>query len=227
LRSHRPTTRDLVVALGDSVTDGSFSTSNAYHPYPDELAERLVAAGKPLAVVNAGIGGNRLLRDSHCFGESALHRFERDVLDQPRVRTVIVMEALNDLFDIPGIPFGDCNRPNPGLTAQQLIDGHRALIRAAHARGIRIIGGTVTPFKGNPYGVFTAQGEAARDALNHWILTSGEYDAAIDFAGVVADPTDPDRLNPAYDGTTAERDAVHPNDAGFTAMAAAINLNTL
>ena len=222
-----PAKRDLVVALGDSITDGSFSTPNAYNTYPDELAERLVAARKPLAVVNAGIGGNRLLRDSHCFGDSALNRFERDVLDQPRVGTVIVMEALNDIFDIPGIPFGDCNRPNPGLTAEQMIEGHRALIHAAHARGIRIIGGTVTPFKGNPYGLFTDQGEAVRDGLNHWILTSGEYDAVVDFAGVVADPTDPDRLSPAYDGTAALHDAVHPNDAGFTAMAAAINLNKL
>lgn len=222
-----PTKRDLVVTFGDSITDGSFSTPNTYNTYPDELAERLIAAGKPLAVLNAGIGGNRLLRDSHCFGDSALHRFQRDVLDQPGVRTVIVMEALNDIFDIPGIPFGDCNQPNPGLTAEQMIEGHRALIRAAHERGIRIIGATVTPFKGNPYGLFTDQGEAVRDGLNHWILTSGEYDAVIDFAAVVTDPTDPDRLNPTYDGTAALHDAVHPNDAGFTAMAAAINLNTL
>jgi lysophospholipase L1-like esterase len=223
-----PPRRDLVVAFGDSITDGAFSTTDAYNTYPDELAERLLAARKPLTVLNAGIGGNRLLRDSPCFGESALHRFERDVLDQPRVRTVIVMEALNDIFDIPGIPFGqDCNRPNPDLTAEQMIEGHRALIRAAHERGIRIVGGTVTPFKGNPYGVFTDQGEAVRDGLNHWILTSGEYDAVIDFAGVVADPADSDRINPAYDGTPAAHDAVHPNDAGFTAMAAAINLNKL
>jgi lysophospholipase L1-like esterase len=222
-----PIKRGLVVAFGDSITDGSFSTPNAYKTYPDQLAERLVAAGKPLAVVNSGIGGNRLLRDSHCFGDSALHRFQRDVLDQPGVRTVIVMEALNDIFDISGVPFGDCNWPNPGLTAEQMIEGHRALIRAAHARGIRIIGGTATPFKGNPYGVFTDQGEAVRDGLNHWILTSGEYDAVVDFAAVVADPTDPDRLNPAYDGTAALHDAVHPNDAGFTAMSAAINLNML
>jgi lysophospholipase L1-like esterase len=223
-----PAKRDLVVAFGDSITDGSFSTTDAYNTYPDELAERLVAARKPLTVINAGIGGNRVLRDSPCFGESALRRFERDVLDQPRVRTVIVMEALNDLFDIAGIPFGeDCNAPNPDLTAEQMIEGHRALIRAAHARGIRIVGGTVTPFKGNPYGLFTDQGEAVRDGLNHWILTSGEYDAVVDFAGVVADPADPDRMNPAYDGTPALHDAIHPNDTGFTAMAAAINLNKL
>lgn len=222
-----PGMRDLVVAFGESVTDGSYSTVNAYNTYPDELAERIIAARMPLSVVNAGIGGNRVLRDSHCFGDSALHRFERDALDQPRVRTVIVMQALNDLFDIPGIPFGDCNRPNPDLTAQQLIEGHRALIRAAHARGIRIIGATVTPYKDNPYGLFTVQGEVARDGLNHWIRTSGEYDAIVDFERVVADPADPDRLNPAYDGTDKDHDAIHPNDAGFAAMAAAIDLDDL
>lgn len=223
------TKRDLVVAFGESVTDGSYSSPDAHNTYPDELAERLVAAGKPLAVLNAGMGGNRVLRDSPCFGDSALHRFEHDVLDQPRVRTVIVMQALNDIFDIPGIPFGDgtCNRPNPHLTAQQLIAGHRTLIRAAHSRGVRIIGATVTPFKGNPYGLFTDQGEAVRDALNHWILTSGEYDAVVDFAGIVADPADPDRINPAYDGNAKDHDAVHPNDAGFAAMAAAIDLEQL
>jgi lysophospholipase L1-like esterase len=223
-----PSQRGTVVTLGDSITDGSYSTVDADNGYPDELAERLTAAGRDLAVVNAGIGGNRVLRDSPCFGASAQSRFERDVLDRPGVRTVIVSEALNDIFDIAGIPFGNgCNSPNPTLTAAQLIEGHRTLIRRAHAHGIRIIGGTVTPFKGNPYGVFTPQGEAARDGLNHWILTSGEYDAVVDFAAVVADPADPDRLNPSYDGSPALHDAVHPNDAGFRAMAAAINLTDL
>ncbi|MDF5751488.1 SGNH/GDSL hydrolase family protein [Spongiactinospora sp. TRM90649] len=223
-----PGRRGTVVTLGDSITDGAFSSVDAENTYADELAERLRASGRDLTVVNAGIGGNRVLRDSRCFGESAQTRFQRDVLDRPGVRTVIVSEALNDLFDIPGIVFGkDCNRPNPTLTAAQLIEGHRALIRRAHARGIRIIGGTVTPFKGNPYGVFTEQGEQARDGLNRWILTSGEYDGVVDFAGVLADPADPDRLNPIYDGTPALRDAVHPNDAGFRAMAEAVDLTDL
>ncbi|HEX4814502.1 MAG TPA: SGNH/GDSL hydrolase family protein [Nonomuraea sp.] len=220
--------RGTVVTLGDSLTDGSFSTVDADNSYADELAERLTAAGRDLAVVNAGIGGNRLLRDSPCFGESAQSRFQRDVLSRPGVRTVIISEALNDIFDVAGIPLGEgCNWPNPTLTVSQLIEGHRALIRLAHAHGIRIIGGTVTPFKGNPYGVFTAHGEAVRDGLNRWILTSGEYDAVVDFAGAVADPADPDRLFPGYDGSPALRDAVHLNDAGFRAMAAAINLSDL
>jgi lysophospholipase L1-like esterase len=229
--------RDLVVAFGESVTDGSYATPNAYTTYPDQLAARLVAARlatprRGLAVLNSGIGGNRVLQDSPCWGDSAPHRFRRDVLDQPGVRTVIVTQALNDLFDasgtISGVPGGvRCNRANLELTAAQLIEGHRRLIRAAHARGIRIIGATVSPYKGNPFGVFTDRGEAARDGLNHWILTSGEYDAVIDFAAVLADPADPDRLNPIYDGTPTQHDAIHPNDAGFAAMAAAIDLDEL
>jgi lysophospholipase L1-like esterase len=219
-----PRPRGAVVAFGDSITEGALSTPDANNRYPDELAERLVSGGRRLSVLNEGISGNRVLRDSPCFGESALHRFQRDVLDRPGVRTVIVSEALNDIFDIPGIPFGvNCNSPNPNLTAEQLIAGHRTLIQAAHARGIRIIGGTVTPFKNNIYGLFTAQGEAIRDALNHWILTSHEYDAVVDFAAAVAAPTDPDTLNPTLDSG----DGVHPNDTGYHVMAAAINLDTL
>jgi lysophospholipase L1-like esterase len=153
-----------------------------------------------------------------------LHRFERDVLDRPGVRTVIVSEALNDIFDIPGIPFGNnCNRPNPNLTAAQLIEGHRTLIRAAHAHGVRIVGGTVTPFKGNDFNLFTEQGEAARDGLNNWIRTSGEFDAVVDFAAVVSDPADSDTLRADYNSG----DMIHPNDIGYHAMAAAIDLNTL
>jgi lysophospholipase L1-like esterase len=219
-----PRSRGAVVAFGDSITEGALSILDANNRYPDELAERLVAGDKRLGVLNEGISGNRVLRDSPCFGESALHRFERDVLDRPGVRTVIVSEGINDIFDIPGIPFGpNCNTPNPNLTAEQLIAGHRALIRAAHAHGIRIVGGTVTPFRSNIYGVFTDQGEAARDGLNHWILTSGEYDAAVDFAAAVATPGDSDTLRAGYDSG----DGVHPNDAGYHAMAAAINLGTL
>jgi lysophospholipase L1-like esterase len=210
----RPT--NAVVAFGDSITDGAFSTPDADNRYPDELAERLVAARRPIGVLNAGIGGNRLLTDSAGFGDKATARFERDVLDQPGVRTVIVLEGVNDigLGDEAGTP----------VTAAQLIGAHRALIRAAHARGVRAIGATILPFKGTIYpDYYTERGEAVRDAVNDWIRTSGEYDAVVDFDRAMADPADPDLLRPAFDAG----DGLHPNDAGYHAMAEAVDLDTL
>jgi lysophospholipase L1-like esterase len=212
--------RGTVVTLGDSITDGYGATPDADNRYPDELAERLLAAHRPTPVVNAGIGGNRVLNDSPCFGEKAITRFQRDVANQPGVRTVIVLEGINDIgFSL--MNFGDCNLPNPHVTAQQLIDGHRALIAAAHARGIKIIGATVLPIKGSFYDA--SDSEAVRDALNEWIRTSGEYDDVADLDRATADPADPDRLNPAYDSG----DALHPNDAGYHAMADAVDLGSL
>jgi lysophospholipase L1-like esterase len=206
-----------VVAFGDSITDGSFSTPDANNRYPDELAERLVAAGRRLGVVNAGIGGNRILGDSPGLGERATARFTRDALGQPGVRTVIVLEGIND------IGIGGSSGEEPP-TAAQLIEGHRILIRAAHARGVTMVGATILPFAGTVYpGYYTEGGERVRDAVNHWIRTSGEYDAVVDLDNALADPTDPDRLNPRYDGG----DGLHPNDAGMHAMAAAIDLDTL
>jgi lysophospholipase L1-like esterase len=210
------TRRGAVVAFGDSITDGVLSTPDADNRYPDELAERLVAAGRPLGVLNAGIGGNRVLADSPGFGEKATARFQRDALGQPGVRTVIVLEGINDIGvgEATGAP----------VTAQQLIGGHRALIRAARARGVKVIGGTITPTKGVPYpGYHTERGEAVRDAVNQWIRTSGEYDAVVDFDRALADPLDPDRMRREYDGG----DGLHPNDAGMRAMAAAVDLEAL
>lgn len=215
-----PRERESVVTLGDSITDGVASTVDANNRYPDELAERLVAARQPTGVINAGISGNRLLRDSPCFGEDALDRFERDVLGQPGVGTVIVLEGINDI-GMGGDGFGDCAPPSPEVTAQELIEGHRTLIRAAHEAGVTAIGATLLPIKGSFYD--TPGAEAVRDAVNHWIRTSGEYDAVVDLDRVMADPADRDRLNPAYDGG----DGLHPNDAGMHAMAAAIDLDAL
>jgi lysophospholipase L1-like esterase len=218
-----PPARRAVAAFGDSITDGAFSTVDADNRYPDELAERLVAAGKPLSVLNSGIGGNRVLESSPCFGDKPVDRFARDVLDKPGVRSVIVSEATNDLVALALPEPTPCANPYESLDVQQLIDVHRELISLAHARGIRVIGGTVIPYKNNPFGVWTEQGEAVRDALNEWILTSGEYDAVVDFDGALADPAEPDQLNPAL----ASADLIHPNDAGYHAMAAAIDLATL
>ncbi|WP_327588092.1 SGNH/GDSL hydrolase family protein [Nonomuraea sp. NBC_00507] len=216
------TSRGAVVTFGDSVTDGTGSTLDADNRYPDQLAERLVAAGKPLTVLNSGISGNRVLNDHPLFGERALARFQQDVLDKPGVRTVIVMEGINDI-----------TYPDPVVTAGQIIAGHRELIRLAHTRGIRAVGGTIMPFKGNPwlYPDGTAEPfalEQIRDQVNTWIRTSGEYDAVADFERALLSPADPDRLRPEFnDRDGQEGDWLHPNDAGLNAMAEAIDLNTL
>jgi lysophospholipase L1-like esterase len=190
---------------------------DADNRYPDELAERLLAAGRPLGVANAGIGGNRILTDAPGFGDRATARFERDVLSRPGIRTAIVLLGINDI----GVGAGAEGTP---ATAPDLIDGHRTLIRAAHARGVTIIGATILPYAGTIYpGYYTERGEQVRDEVNHWIRTSGEYDAVADLDRALADPADPDRLAPAYDGG----DGLHPNDAGMRAMAAAVPLREL
>ncbi len=201
--------RSAVVTFGDSITDGVSATKNADNRYPDQLAERLVASRKPLAVLNAGIAGNRVLDDSDCCGDSALSRFRRDALDQPGVRSVVVTQALNDIgFD-------------PEVTSAELIQAHRKLIRAARDRGVRIIGGTVTPMKGSM--LDSPRGEQIRGEVNRWIRTGGEYDAVVDFAAVLADPADPAALRAEFDAG----DRLHPNDAGLQAMADAIDLSSL
>ncbi|KOX23053.1 G-D-S-L family lipolytic protein [Saccharothrix sp. NRRL B-16348] len=208
--------REVVVAFGDSITDGTASTVDADNRYPDELAERL--RGRR-GVVNAGIGGSRVLNDSSCFGEKATARFERDALAQPDVRTVILLEGINDI-GFNQFPI-DCTTPNPVVTAAELIAGYRDLIGQAHAKGVRVVGGTLLPFKGAAY--YTDAGEAVRDEVNAWIRTSGEFDAVVDFDRAMADPADPDALRPAYDSG----DRLHPNDVGYRAMAEAVDLSVL
>lgn len=209
--------RDAVAAFGDSITDGAASTMDANNRYPDELAELLVAQGKPRGVLNAGIGGNRVLSDSPCLGARATTRFQQDALDEPRVGTVVVLEGINDII-FPDLPPSEdpCFTTSPAITAAQLIAGHRELIRQAHARGITAVGATIMPYKGALF--FTETGEAIRDRVNEWIRTSGEYDTVVDLDRIMAAPGDPDLLNPAYDSG----DRLHPNDAGYHAMAVAI-----
>ncbi|MFG2293697.1 SGNH/GDSL hydrolase family protein [Streptomyces sp. NPDC048603] len=210
--------RDAVVTFGDSITDGVGSTPDADNRYPDQLAERFVEAGRPRSVLNHGIGGNQVTNDWSWAGEKAVARFRKDVLSEPGVGTVILLEGINDIGgSMPGAVGG----PTPEVSVNQLIEGHRTLIRQAHARGIKVIGSTLTPIKGSFYD--TPDNEARRDAFNAWVRTSGAYDAVVDFDSTVSDPQDRDRILPAYDSG----DHIHPGDAGYRAMAAALDLDEL
>jgi lysophospholipase L1-like esterase len=209
--------RGTVVALGDSITDGAESTQNADARYPDFLARRLAArTGSTLSVVNAGISGDEVLtaREPALFGPGAVARLPRDVLAQPAVRVAIFLEGTNDIGA-------------EGATARQLIAAHRQVIAQLHAQGIAVMGATLTPFGGShdrfdgEYG--TARGDRERRALNHWIRTSGEYDAIVDFDRVTRDPANPQNMRPEYDSG----DHLHPGDAGYAAMARAVDLGAL
>jgi len=214
-----------VVAVGDSITDGVGSDVGANARWPNDLARRLDAVSGPtLAVADEGIGGNRVLANSPFFGVSAEARFEQDVLDQPGVRDVIVLEGINDIGFSSVVAYRGAEgyvRMGTEVTAGQIIAGYQQLIAAAHARGLRIFGATLLPFQGAGY--YSAAREATREAVNHWIRTSGAFDGVIDFDKAMRDPADPLRLNPAYDSG----DHLHPNDAGYQAMANAINLALL
>ncbi|WP_329119692.1 SGNH/GDSL hydrolase family protein [Streptomyces sp. NBC_01353] len=213
-----PARRDGIVTFGDSITDGVGSGLGVNNRYPDELAERFAAAGKPRSVLNHGIGGNQVTNDTTWAGEKGIERFKKDVLTEPGVRTVIVLEGINDIGGSgPTFPGG----PTPEVSVEQLIEGHRSLIRQAHARGIKVVGATLTPIKGSFYD--TPVNEAKRDAVNEWIRTSDAYDSVVDFDRAVADPSDPDRILPAFDSG----DHLHPGDAGYRAMAEALDLDAL
>jgi len=205
-----------VVAFGDSITDGYGSTVDAHHRWPDFLSLRLNAHGGSdgIAVLNQGISGNRLLHD--VVGPNASARFDRDVLAQPGVTRVIVLEGINDI----GLP-GTLGRPAEEVTADEIIGGLQQLIERAHEHQILIFGGTLTPFEGTTFrGYYTPAGELKRQAVNAWIRTRADFDAVIDFDQAVLDPTHPTQMLPAFDSG----DHLHPNDAGYKAMADCIDL---
>ncbi|AUY48223.1 SGNH/GDSL hydrolase family protein [Streptomyces sp. CB01881] len=208
-----------VVAFGESTTDGFGATVDGDDRYPDRLAERLVADGRPRPVLNAGIGSNKMLADSACAGDSALSRFERDVLDQPDVGTVIVSHGMNDILRT-GDQICGVDRDDPPVTLQRLIDAHRTLIRAAHARGVKAVGATLMPFGGAPF--WTPQTDRLRRDLNEWIRTSGEYDAVADF-DLAIDPAGTGTIPDGYHSG----DHLHPSPLGYRAMADGIDLDSL
>ena len=203
-----------IVALGDSITDGSLSTPNANRRWPDVLAARLHEDPnlKNVAVLNEGIGGNRVLNQD--YGPSALARLDRDVLAQSGVRYVIVLESINDIGSLerPQAPYDE-------ITAQQLEMALKQIAGAAHEHGIKAIGATLTPYGGAFY--YSDKGEQIREAVNDWIRTSGTFDGVADFDKATRDPQDPNRFNPAYDSG----DHLHPKDAGYKAMGEAIDLS--
>lgn len=215
----KPADRDGVVLFGDSITDGFGSSTDLNRRWSDALAERLAKAGKQRPVLNAGIGGNLVLNDSAWYGEKSAHRFSRDALDLPGTGTVVVLEGLND------IGFSETDKPTykpaPVVSARELINGHKKLIREARAKGVRVVGATLLPLGGSDH--YGPRAAAVSDAFNEWVRTSGAYDAYVDFDKALADPADPERIAPAYDSG----DHLHPNDAGYQAMARAVDLETL
>jgi lysophospholipase L1-like esterase len=215
-----PRETGTIVAIGDSITDGVGSSVGANARWPNDLARRLQALrGRTLNVVDEGIGGNRVLNDAPCCGVNAVARFAPDALARPGVKAVILLEGVNDIGFSESI--GWLTAPHANVSADQIIAGYAQMIAQAHAAGVPIFGATLTPFRGARY--WNPSGEAKREEINHWILTSGEFDGVIDFAKAVADPKNPEVLAHRYDSG----DHLHPNDAGYRAMAAAIRLGVL
>jgi lysophospholipase L1-like esterase len=203
-----------VVAFGDSITDGWRSSDDANRRWPDVLAERLRQGpeSRRFGVLNAGIGGNRVLLDGRkgIHGQSAAQRLDRDVLSRSGVRTVIVLEGINDIQQSP-------HQLDPTKITAGLAD----IAARSRAHGLRVIGGTLTPFGGCI--CYSPQEETTRQAVNAWIRDSGTFDSVVDFDAALRDPADPHRMLPAYDSG----DHLHPGDAGYEAMGNAVDLSAL
>ena len=207
-----PARTAAIVTFGDSITDGTRSTINTNSRWPDVLAKRLLASpAGAQGILNEAIAGNRLLTEANIpFGLNALSRFGRDVLDQPGVTDVIVLEGINDIGMAP--------RDTPGPSPEDLISAHEQMVARAHEHGLRIYGATLTPYEGAAY--FTPAGETKRQAFNTWMRGNKIYDGVIDFEAVVRDPQSPTKILSRYDSG----DHLHPNDVGYEAMGSAIDL---
>jgi len=214
----------LVVAFGDSLVDGDQSSVDADRNWPSDLIRRLgeMPGGSKTAVINEGIIVNRLLGDAF-GGVSGLARFDRDALAVPGVTHVVLLEGINDI-SFPGAKLGGSYIADPAdmLSAEDVIQAYRQLISRAHARGVKLIGATMTPCKDVVIpGYYSETKDAVRQEVNKWIMTSGKFDGVIDFDAILRDPDHPSRLLPRF----ASQDGLHPNDAGYQAMADAIDLN--
>jgi lysophospholipase L1-like esterase len=215
-----PDALGTIVAYGDSITDGVGATAGANHRWPDILANRLQAAGQEWAVANQAISGNRVL--SPGMGESALARFDEDVLSLPGVKYMIVFEGVNDLGNRFGVR-GPNQPPLPGLiqpqiTVEQMIAGYKQLVARAHAKGIKVIGSPIGPYKGASY--WNEEGEAARQRINDWIVNSGTFDGVVRLDTAFADPADPRQMRDGYH----MGDHLHGSDAGLKAVGESIDL---
>jgi lysophospholipase L1-like esterase len=212
-----PAEAGAIVAFGDSITDGARSTPDTNNSWPALLATRLVAnkATSNLAVINEGIGGNRLFTDATGLaGVGALARLDRDVFSHPGVKWLMILEGINDIGTL-----GAANPPADPITKEDLIWVLQQVIDRAHAHGIKVVGCTLTPYEGAGYA--RENGEAIRSAVNQWIKTSGAFDAVVDFEAATRDSNSPKRFKPEFD----PGDHLHPNDAGYKAMADAVDLS--
>jgi lysophospholipase L1-like esterase len=209
-----PEPHNVLVAFGDSITEGACSTPGWNRSWPQQLAVRLLKSrpGTNWTIINAGISGNRLLYDG--AGQKALDRFDRDVLGIAGLKSVVLLEGINDIG--AGSTVASDTGPR---TADDIIGAYKQLIDRTHARGIKIYGGTLTPYAGAAY--FSDQGEAVRTAVNAWIKTSGAFDGVIDFDAATRDPEKPSHLIGSYQCG----DDLHPNDAGYAAMADAVDID--
>ena len=215
-----PDAHGTIVAFGDSITDGVGATSGMNRRWPDVLADRLQAAGQEWAVANAAISGNRVL--SPGMGESALARFDEDVLSLPGVKYLIIFEGVNDIGQRfgPRRP-GQPNFPGldqPQISVEEMIAGFKQLIARAHAKGIRVIGSPIGPYKGASY--WSEEGEAARQRINDWIVGGGAFDGVVRLDTAFADPADPAKMRDGYH----MGDFLHGSDAGLKAVGESIDL---
>jgi lysophospholipase L1-like esterase len=218
-----PANVGAIVTFGDSITDGTRSTPDTDSSWPSFLAARLLSnpATSRIAVLNEAISGNRILRDG--IGPAGLARFDRDVLTQPGIQWVTILEGINDIGAGIGEAFVFGPRPNSPAsenpTPDDIIGAYRQMIERAHTHGIKVIGCTLLPFEGAAY--YSEGGNTVRQAVNQWIRTSRAFDAVVDFDAVTRNPQSPNKVRPEFDSG----DHLHPNDAGYKAMAEAVDLS--